>query len=141
MKPKDVNKNNEDEVWTTLCGHSYGGLPLAKFKIGDTVKISMYKSIFTIDYEPNFTEEPFKITKVIRGDPTVYEIEDLKGEPIIWKFYEEEFKKTFKYSANKDYSDITNKFRILFNKAVEEHNNTPDGQMNDLQARYLENDF
>ena len=90
MKPKDVNKNNEDEVWTTLYGHLYGDLPLAKFKIGDTVRISKYKSIFTKGYEANFTEELFKITKVIRGDPTVYEIEDLEGEPIIGKFYEEE---------------------------------------------------
>ena len=28
--------------------------------------------------------------RVIRGDPNVYEIEDLEGEPIIGKFYEEE---------------------------------------------------
>ena len=76
--------------WTTLYGHLCGGLPLAKFKIGDTVRISKYKSIFTKGYEANFTEELFKITKVIRGDPTVYEIEDLEGEPIIGKFYEEE---------------------------------------------------
>ena len=76
--------------WTTLYGHLCGGLPLAKFKIGDTVRISKYKSIFTKGYEANFTEELFKITKVIRGDPTVYEIEDLEGEPIVGKFYEEE---------------------------------------------------
>ena len=90
MKPKDVNKNNEDEVWTTLYGHLYGDLPLPKFKVGDTVIISKYKSTFTKGYESNFTEEIFKITKVIRGDPTVYEIEDLEGEPFIGKFYEEE---------------------------------------------------
>ena len=35
--------------------------------------------------------------------------------------------KTFKYSENKKYSNITNKFRILLNKAVNEHNNTPEG--------------
>ena len=35
--------------------------------------------------------------------------------------------RTFKYSTNKKYSDTTNKFRILFNKAVEENNNAPDG--------------
>ena len=32
----------------------------------------------------------FKISNVIRGDPTVYEIEDLEGEPIMGKFHEEE---------------------------------------------------
>ena len=30
------------------------------------------------------------MVKVIRGDPTIYEIEDLEFEPIIGKFYEEE---------------------------------------------------
>ena len=32
----------------------------------------------------------FKVIKVIYGCPNVYEIEDLEGEPIIGKFYEEE---------------------------------------------------
>ena len=36
------------------------------------------------------TYQIFKISKVFRGDPTVYEIEDHEGEPIIEKFYEEE---------------------------------------------------
>ena len=30
------------------------------------------------------------MVKVIRGDPNVYELEDLKSEPIIGKFYDEE---------------------------------------------------
>ena len=90
MRPKDVNKKNEDEVWTTLFGHSYGDLPLPKFRVGDTVRISKYKSTFTKGYEANFTEELFKVVKVIRGDPNVYELEDLEGEPILGKFYEEE---------------------------------------------------
>ena len=90
MKPKDVNKNSENEVCTILYGHSYGDLPLAKFKIGDTFRISKYKSIFTKGYEARVTEELFKISNVIRGDPTVYEIEDLEGEPIIGIFYQEE---------------------------------------------------
>ena len=48
------------------------------------------KSIFTKGYEANFTEELFEVAKVIRGDPTVYEIVDHEGEPIIGKFSEEE---------------------------------------------------
>ena len=31
----------------------------------------------------------FKVSKVIRGDPNVYEIEDYEGEPIIGKFHEQ----------------------------------------------------
>ena len=90
MKPKDVNKKNEDQVWTTLYGHLYAESPLPKFKVGDMVRISKYKSTFTKGYEANFTEELFKVIKVICGDPNVYEIADLLGEPITGKFYEEE---------------------------------------------------
>ena len=35
--------------------------------------------------------------------------------------------KTFKYSQNTKYSDITNRLKILLNKAINEHNNTPEG--------------
>ena len=89
MKPKDVKKTKENMVWVTLYGSPMGKFRLSKFRIGDTVRVSKYKSIFTKGYEANFTEEIFKISKVFRGDPTVYEIEN-HGEPIIGKFYEEE---------------------------------------------------
>ena len=90
MKPKDVNKTNENMVWITLYGSSMGNLPLPKFRIGDTVRVSKYKSVFAKGYEASFTEEIFKVKRVLRGDPTVYEIEDHEGEPIIGKFYEQE---------------------------------------------------
>ena len=99
MKPKDVNKKNEDDVWSTLYGHFYAESSLPKFKVGDTVRISKYKSAFTEGYEANFTEELFKVIKVIRGNPNVYKIEDLEGEPIIGKFYEEELSGVNKRAA------------------------------------------
>ena len=95
MEPADVNKTNEYQVWKTLFGDAVGKFPLPKFRIGDTVRVSRYKSIFSKGYEANFTEEIFKVKKVLRGDPNMYEIEEAtKGteapEPIIGKFYEEE---------------------------------------------------
>ena len=90
MKPADVNKTNEYQVWTNLFGDAVGNFSLPKFRIGDTVRISSYKSIFSKGYEANFTEEIFKVKKVLRGDPNMYEIEDHEGEPIIGKFYEQE---------------------------------------------------
>ena len=90
MKPKDVNGKNENEVWITLFGSDFGELPLPKFRTGDTVRVSKYKSVFEKGYEANFTEEIFKVIKVFRGRPTVYELEDHEGEPVIGKFYEEE---------------------------------------------------
>ena len=91
MKPKDVNKTNENIVWVTLYGSPMGDLPLPKSRIGNTVRVSKYKSIFAKGYEANFTEEIFKISKVFRGDPTVYEIKNHEGDPIIGKFYEKNY--------------------------------------------------
>ena len=68
-----------------------GELRLPKFRIGDTVRVIKYKSILAKGYEANFTEEIFKTSKVFGGDPNMYEIEDHEGEPIIGKFYEEEY--------------------------------------------------
>ena len=80
MKPADVNESNKDQVWITLYGYGPGEFPLPKFKVGDSVRIGKY----------NFTEEKFKITKVFRGDPNMYEIADEDNKPIIGKFYEDE---------------------------------------------------
>ena len=77
-------------MWVTLYCSPLRKLPLPKFRIGDTVRVSRYKSVFGKGYEANFTEEIFKVTRVLRGDPNVYELEDHEGEPIIGKFYEEE---------------------------------------------------
>ena len=90
MNPKDVNKSNENQVWNTIYRPRYAETSLPQYKVGDLVRIYRYKSVFTKGYEANFTEELFKIRKVIRGDPNVYELEDLDGEPIIGKFYEQE---------------------------------------------------
>ena len=90
MKPKNVNSSNWYLAWVTLYGSALGELPLPKFRVGDTVRVSRYRSTFNKEYEANFTEEIFKMKRVLRGDATVYELEDHEGEPIIGKFYEEE---------------------------------------------------
>ena len=41
-------------------------------------------------YKSTFTEELFKVAKVINGDPNVYKLQDFEDELIIAKFYEEE---------------------------------------------------
>ena len=67
-------------VWIALYGLPLGGLPLPKFRVGDTVRVSKYKSVLSKGYEANFTEEIFTVKRVLRGDPTVYELEDHEGE-------------------------------------------------------------
>ena len=56
-------------VWVTLYGSPLGKLPLQKFRVGDTVRVSRYKSIFGKGYEANFTEEIFKVKRVLREIP------------------------------------------------------------------------
>lgn len=43
MRPKDVHKKNETQVWTTLFGHHFAENPLPKFRVDDTLRISKYK--------------------------------------------------------------------------------------------------
>ena len=50
MKPSEITIMNEDEVWNTLYGHIYSEVPLPKFKVGDTVRISKCKSVFIHTY-------------------------------------------------------------------------------------------
>ena len=109
MKPADVNYSNSKLVRVMLYGSALGELPLPKFRIGDTVRVSKYKSIFSKGYEANFTEEIFKIVKVFRGDPNMYQIEDYEGDPIIGQFYEDELSVV-------DKKDNTHRIENVFKK-------------------------
>ena len=61
-----------------------------KFKVGDCVRISKYKNIFTKGYTPNWSEEVFVIKKVKNTVPWSYVINNLNGEEIMETFYEKE---------------------------------------------------
>ena len=65
-----------------------------KFKVGDSVGISKYKSVFAKGYTPNWSEEVFVIKKIKNTAPWTYVIKDLNGKEIVEKFYEKEFQKT-----------------------------------------------
>ena len=62
-----------------------------KFKVGDHVRISKYKSIFAKGYTPNWLEVVSKIKNTV---PWIYVINDLNGEEITGSFYEYELQKT-----------------------------------------------
>ena len=59
-----------------------------KFKFGDTVRISKYKSIFAKGYTPNWSEEAFVIKKAKNTLSWIYITSDLNGEEIVGTFYE-----------------------------------------------------
>ena len=64
-----------------------------KFKVGDHVRISKYKSIFAKGYTPNWSEEIFVIKKINNTIRWTYVINDLNGKEIIGTFYEKGLQK------------------------------------------------
>ena len=65
-----------------------------KFKVGDRVRISKYKNIFSKGYTPNWSEEVFVVNKIKNTVPWTYVINNLNGKEITGTFYEKELQKT-----------------------------------------------
>ena len=64
-----------------------------KFKVGDNVRISKYKNILDKEYDPNWTEEVFFVSKIKHTVPWTYVFSDLNGEETTGSFYEKELQK------------------------------------------------
>ena len=92
MAPAHVNATNILKVWRSLYSKREKYV-LPKLKLGDTVRISRDKKHFAKGYERNWSEEIFKVSRVIRHPVPVYELKDLSGEVIDGTFYEQELQK------------------------------------------------
>jgi hypothetical protein len=65
-----------------------------KFKVGDHVRISKQKLLFTKGYEQTYSTELFRVAKVIQRRPQpVYQLTDLQSRPIEGMFYNYELVK------------------------------------------------
>lgn len=94
MKPcnvvgKKIEKRLLDTVYTNM---KIAGL--AKYKVGDTVRISNQKTAFEKGYTRNWSTEIFDIIKVKITNPVTYLLKDYRNHPITGAFYEEEILKT-----------------------------------------------
>ena len=88
MKPIDVKDNTYINIDKEVNDKD------PKFKVGDHVRMSKYKNIFTKSNTPNWSEEIFVIKEIKNTVPWTYVINDLNGEEIIGAFYENELQKT-----------------------------------------------
>ena len=88
MKPVDVKDNTYNNIGIEVNDKD------PKFKVGDHVRISKYKTIFAKGYTPNWSEEILMIKRIKNKVPWTYVINDLNGEEIIGIFYEKELQKT-----------------------------------------------
>lgn len=117
MKPNEVNSSNEQRLRNTVYNYKRLELPpstpamavssalvsggprkqrrlhrrSAKFRVGDYVRLSKYRTVFEKGYTPNWTSEIFKIRKVqYNTDPITYLLDDYQNHEIKGSIYAEE---------------------------------------------------
>lgn len=94
MKPNQVNTRNEKLLLETVYNYPRP-LKQPKFSLGDYVRISNKRHVFSRGFHPSFTPELFRIHAINPKYPVTYKLSDYYGEEIIkGSFYEEELQKT-----------------------------------------------
>lgn len=96
MRPVDVNKlHDEKRLLRKLHFTTKTTAKTTRFKEGDTVRISKYKTLFEKGYMPSWSTELFIIKDVRHNSrPPVYVLRDMEGETIKGTFYDKELQKT-----------------------------------------------
>ena len=103
MTPVDAS-NNPDKV--KYYGKSTKATPkvkpgYAQLKGGDYVRNAVKRNIVSKRYTSNWNRELFKVNEVLRTQPTTYRIEDINGEIIEGKYYEQDLLKSeFDFESN-----------------------------------------
>ena len=87
-------KKNENKVWRNLYPDFGGKTATPKFSVGDNVRITK-KIVWEGRYSSLdwWTEEVFRISKIVLTMPITYKIIDLNGEEIEGSFYQKELQK------------------------------------------------
>lgn len=94
LPPSKVTKKNEKEIFERMYPLNKFKLQHPFFKIGDRVRITRKKELFSNKYERNWTTEIFLIDKIYYTNPITYSVKDLDGEEILGKFYKYELQLT-----------------------------------------------
>ncbi|XP_020297547.1 uncharacterized protein LOC109862061 [Pseudomyrmex gracilis] len=89
MRPIDVTPAIADKLLTTVYSNVKIAGP-ARFKVGDPVRISKFKTLFDKGYTPNWTTEVFKIGKIQTTYSVTYLLEDSRGQSVAGGFYKHE---------------------------------------------------
>ncbi|KAK7576269.1 hypothetical protein V9T40_012555 [Parthenolecanium corni] len=102
MCPNQVDETNILQVYHNTYDKKSRKKIKPKLREGDFVRLVREKGVFEKGYEYTFTEEIFKVIKVIRHPVPVYEIKDLNDEIIDGHFYEAELQKV-KFDPNAEF--------------------------------------
>lgn len=93
MKPNEVNLENEQELLNTVYNYKreYSQRRMAKYRVGDYVRLSKYRTVFDKSYTPNWTTEVFTVRKVqYNTDPITYLLKNYYNEEIPGSVYAEQ---------------------------------------------------
>lgn len=90
ITPNNVSNENVGEILEHLLDKNQTDDNEKEFTLGDIVRISKYKRVFTKASKETFSDELFVITKVGLGKPKLYTLRDLTGELITGSFYSNE---------------------------------------------------
>ena len=96
MTPVDASNNPDKDKYT----FNFKNIK-PKLKVGDYVRNADKRNIFSKGYTSNWNRELFKVNEVLKTQPPTYKIEDINGEIIEGKFYEQELLKSkFDFESN-----------------------------------------
>ena len=91
MAPSKVTDSDVLAIWRKTNKKRHFRSIRAKFRVGRHVSVSKEKMKFAKKAEQNYSQEIFRIIKVIHRSPRpVHELEDLNKTPIENQFYQEE---------------------------------------------------
>jgi len=96
FKPSEVTEKNSmelyEKVYIPILNKRAKTRPKWSFRIGQLVRLSLFKDKFKKGYAQKYSEEVFKVSARIPSHPPRYRIEDLKNEKVSGSFYTQELK-------------------------------------------------
>ena len=113
--PEKVSWENATEIWKRLYGSPTR--KVAKFKIGNTVRVLMDNSPFAKGTRAKWSEEIFKVIKVIPYDIPAYILADTLDREVDGIWYEEEM---VIYNKPDDFYEIDRIIRKRTRKGIRE---------------------
>ncbi|XP_033729515.1 uncharacterized protein LOC117318663 [Pecten maximus] len=102
MAPANVTKTNETSIWWRMYWPKKQSVirktkkirKPVKFKVGDQVRLSHLRNLFSREYDEKWTGEIFTISqKILRGGLQVFRVKDYDGDEIKGTFYQSELQK------------------------------------------------
>src|SRR6218665_4158041 len=108
MTPTEASlKKNEPTVWRNLYPDGNTEVIVPKFSIGNKIRITKQKGIFSKSFLHRLSEEIFTISGVQYTDPPTYKIIDYNDEEMQGTFYEQELQKTSQDIIYLDWFSVT----------------------------------